>query len=574
MIPRITNHVDPKRTAVSSTDMTSLKTSDYTPHEPIVVSNDAELATISNRGSGTIDDPFILEGWHITTQGKIHGIHVHDTTKFFLIRNNWIEGGSSTEAYGIFIYAASPGTVTITNNTVQHCWAGIVVVAANFTKILYNTVQFNGASGIAVEGAFLWNGTYAAPDYCLIANNIVSQNFHIGISVKFVINSSISQNLIADNAEWGLYFERSQRLHIAANSFINNKQHVQFYYDIWFGSSTGYIEYTTKSFLANYWSDYRGTGNYTIWQSEGVTIIDQFPLTTPPHHYVSPPIHLFEFFLLFFFLLCVGALSVTILLVTLPQAVTTKEALKDLYVPLIRIGLFFLVIQNTLVVAFALSFHGMPTFQELGLISFLVFHLDLLGLSLVGIGYVGQSTLKTEGNSWHLYGGLALIGWAVTRVITQYVIPFGLGLHEYQQPLDYQTFAFYLVYRAIYEMYYRPSYPESGGTWSGLFRNTIDFPPLILILSFLLAAILLFLGAHYLQFTHKNKGLRLFKWYTLLNLFTVFFLISLYYQELNLLGRLTHNYLTIHLTLLIKIVVLPILGFITFLLMGMQRSQQ
>ena len=44
-------------------------------------------------GSGTAEDPYVIENWAIDASGA-HGIHIKNTTSYFVVRNCLVENGS------------------------------------------------------------------------------------------------------------------------------------------------------------------------------------------------------------------------------------------------------------------------------------------------------------------------------------------------------------------------------------------------------------------------------------------------------------------------------------------------
>ncbi|MFX1574365.1 MAG: NosD domain-containing protein [Promethearchaeota archaeon] len=64
-------------------------------------------------GSGTNEDPYVIENLYINCKGKGGGIFVRNSTKPFIIRNCWIHnGGPNQYDAGILIQEASKGTIT------------------------------------------------------------------------------------------------------------------------------------------------------------------------------------------------------------------------------------------------------------------------------------------------------------------------------------------------------------------------------------------------------------------------------------------------------------------------------
>jgi parallel beta-helix repeat protein len=86
-------------------------------HNTILIVGNADfmLANGVTSGSGTVNSPYIIEGWDISAQSA-HGIEVRDTTAYFVIRNCYIHGGR--ENYdGIHFDKVKNGTIENVNFT-------------------------------------------------------------------------------------------------------------------------------------------------------------------------------------------------------------------------------------------------------------------------------------------------------------------------------------------------------------------------------------------------------------------------------------------------------------------------
>lgn len=539
----------------------------YINHEPIEISTDLELEAIAGKGVGNETDPFILEGWHINAKDYGYGIYIHGTTKHFIIRNCWIEADSSPKDSGIFIDDVYPGTVTIANNTVERCWKGIEIRDINATSIINNSLRFNGAFGISYYGVYEYfsNDTSPYTFFASIENNTCVQNFNIGIYLAGVSNSSITGNLIADNKEYGLYYKYGSCTRFKLNSFIHNEKQVAMDYD-WFILSAYFIkddpDFLTETFRGNYWSDYKGTGNYTVWKGINpfevlIQVIDLDPLLESPIYYSPPPMYIVELSVLLLIIIIIGAFGGLIAIKSIPQVVSNPLTLQKVYVSIIRSGLVILVIQNVLIGIFVFNFQGMHTFNDIEYISFSIFHLDLLGFTLLGTGFIFYSTLTSETKKQYFLGGLLLLSWVICRIIIQYIIPFGLVLHEYGEPLNFQTFAFYMIYRGFYESNYDLNFPFED--YFGF-----DSPPVILFLTFMMSGLLLYTASRVIPKIRDERGLAFFKLYGVVNAILCFILPFIYYQERNIIGLFTYNWLTAHIPLFFKVIVVPVLGLCTF----------
>ncbi|MHA1764907.1 MAG: hypothetical protein ACTSVK_01485, partial [Promethearchaeota archaeon] len=62
-------------------------------HAPISISGDAALAAFCSQGSGTSNDPYIIEGYEIDAS-TAHGIVIDHTDAYLIIRDCIIENGS------------------------------------------------------------------------------------------------------------------------------------------------------------------------------------------------------------------------------------------------------------------------------------------------------------------------------------------------------------------------------------------------------------------------------------------------------------------------------------------------
>jgi len=104
-------------------------------HEPIYIyGNDA--FTVENgvfSGSGTQEDPYIIEGWRIDHPNADYGIYIDHTTAYFIIRDCVIEG--TTQA-GIYFN-------TVENGCIKDTQIGLSDTAVYFLDSTHNVLQRN-----------------------------------------------------------------------------------------------------------------------------------------------------------------------------------------------------------------------------------------------------------------------------------------------------------------------------------------------------------------------------------------------------------------------------------------------
>ncbi|MHA2101043.1 MAG: NosD domain-containing protein [Candidatus Kariarchaeaceae archaeon] len=185
-------------------------------------------------GSGTLVDPYRIEGWNITaSSGSL--IYVSGTTAHFTIGNNLLNG--MTTAYrGIYLLNVINGTIrnnyvgnftssgirmessinnTITDNTVYNNqgWAGVEIRYSSDTYINNNTI-FNNYNGNGISFYFSNNN--------LLTNNTAHSNNYRGIRLEYSDNNEIINNAAYNNNEDGIWLWYSDSNLIANNTAYSN----------------------------------------------------------------------------------------------------------------------------------------------------------------------------------------------------------------------------------------------------------------------------------------------------------------------------------------------------------------
>src|SRR6266566_4531524 len=102
--------------SLSARGMVSTATPSLQPHAPILINGNSDFNPNNGvtGGSGTASDPYVIEGWNITSSGTT-GISISNTDASFVIRNvyiNHLSGGSgSPTPYGINMTNVSSGAI-------------------------------------------------------------------------------------------------------------------------------------------------------------------------------------------------------------------------------------------------------------------------------------------------------------------------------------------------------------------------------------------------------------------------------------------------------------------------------
>lgn len=158
----------------------------YAFHTPINISSDSDFASQGFNGSGTTDDPYLIEGFNITA-GSSELITIKDTTVHFSIKNNFLNG-LSIALKAIVLFNVTYGTIEH-NFVLNHKSNAVSLHFSNHNVIVNNNVCDNAATGIKL-------------DWCennSITNNTIYNNSINGISVLVSNNNNILYNTIRNN---------------------------------------------------------------------------------------------------------------------------------------------------------------------------------------------------------------------------------------------------------------------------------------------------------------------------------------------------------------------------------------
>lgn len=137
-----------------------------TPRAPIYIYGNGNftLANGVTSGSGTVDDPYIIENWAIDAL-TAHGIHIENTTASFIVRNCLVENGRDSSYYGIYLGNVIDGKIE--NNTCSGNNCGIFLEYSSNNTVSINTCS-NNSFGIGLGASS--NNT--------LSNNTCSNNDH------------------------------------------------------------------------------------------------------------------------------------------------------------------------------------------------------------------------------------------------------------------------------------------------------------------------------------------------------------------------------------------------------------
>ena len=211
---------------------------------PLIITSNSEMASMSSSGVGTRSDPYILGAREIVADGTC--IQIENTTAFFVLQggNYGIEELSIYQSPVIMLKNVRHGTIM--NSHTSGGEFGIYLQDTDDCKII-NCITKDAIKGILLENA----------DNCTVRD---SREFHneIGVSLLVTSNSSIVNNTIYANSQIGVelgFYSQDNEVYQniigwndGRNAFDNGQNN----------------NFTDKLRLGNLWSDYSGTGIYTV----------------------------------------------------------------------------------------------------------------------------------------------------------------------------------------------------------------------------------------------------------------------------------------------------------------------
>ncbi|TFG02161.1 MAG: hypothetical protein EU542_05580 [Promethearchaeota archaeon] len=248
----------------------------YVDHPPIEILNDGAFLGYSFPGNGSSNNPYIIEGYNITSTG-FSAIRISSTNSYFIIRDCRI----NSEFLGIALDYVGPGTSKIFRNIIKSTTndGGGITLRHLSNSTIEQNICYNFGQGIHVDEV---NG-------CTIHNNIIRDASYQGINIRYSDSNLITNNHIINSKQHGIAIVGSSANNVIHhNKLEGNSWHNS--YDIDGGppqgppTSQGYDEgsnniwYNSESQEGNYWSDYFGIGSYFIDGSANA--IDLFPYHT------------------------------------------------------------------------------------------------------------------------------------------------------------------------------------------------------------------------------------------------------------------------------------------------------
>ncbi|MFX0098001.1 MAG: right-handed parallel beta-helix repeat-containing protein, partial [Candidatus Hodarchaeota archaeon] len=160
------------------------------PDLPISVNGNAGLATVASSGSGTYDDPYIIEDLIIDGSSYAqHLIQVTNTDAYLIIRNCTLFSTTSN-FYGI--YLGTVQNVMVTNNSISYTYYGV-----------YSSGSANNLT---------------------IHDNVISHSRSMGLYLFNTQNANVSRNLVENSTERGIYIATTSTDNVIENNEVYGPQ--------------------------------------------------------------------------------------------------------------------------------------------------------------------------------------------------------------------------------------------------------------------------------------------------------------------------------------------------------------
>ncbi|TFG03815.1 hypothetical protein EU538_13025, partial [Candidatus Thorarchaeota archaeon] len=221
----VATHGTFRESRISRTEQQGTSVLSYTPHGPITINGNADFEDQGWPGSGTEDDPYVIEGLRIIDSSTC--ITVSNTEVYFEIRDCLISAALPTSSDGIVFDNVTRGTVrdcvielhgygvrfssspdcTVADSILSSNGCGVFIDHSSDCIIQNNTINDSEWGGISF---------WIVRD-SIIENNTISDTGGKGISAKFAYNSIYTANIVRNSSGDGFFF------HYSNGTFTDNR---------------------------------------------------------------------------------------------------------------------------------------------------------------------------------------------------------------------------------------------------------------------------------------------------------------------------------------------------------------
>ena len=216
-----------------------------TPHNPIYINGNAGFTApdpVNGGGSGTENDPYIIENWDISAENA-NGIEIRNTTAHFIIRNCLVENGGSLYHDGIKLD-------NVVNGRVENCTSDNNYIGIRLSSSSNNTLTNNRCGNNITYGIRLYHSSNNT-----LTNNTCFNNW-CGIYLYYSDNNTLSNNTCSNNG-YGIYLRYSSNNTLSNNTCSNNSNGIC-------------LEYSNNNTLSNNTCSYNSNGIYFEYSNNNI----------------------------------------------------------------------------------------------------------------------------------------------------------------------------------------------------------------------------------------------------------------------------------------------------------------
>ena len=172
-------------------------------HDPIYIEGNDNFTPANGvtSGSGTENDPYIIENWDISAENA-HGILIENTTAYFIVRGCNVHSGVEYKKYGIRLDNAKNGEID--NCIVENNSYGIRLDQSNNNMISNNIVEQNRYGGISLESSnniTMRNNTLLNNDFNFSVYGTTPSDFVHDIDASNLVNGKPIRYLVGNKNE-------------------------------------------------------------------------------------------------------------------------------------------------------------------------------------------------------------------------------------------------------------------------------------------------------------------------------------------------------------------------------------
>ena len=158
----------------------------YTPTNHMHIWSNEDFATLVIPGSGTLEDPYLIEGYEFSTLEN-DLIFISDTNVYFIIRNNLLPGENSNNGFGIHLQNVRNGLIE--NNIITYSDLDGISIFNSSNLILRNNVISNNQ---------MWGISLSDTDNIEFINNLIESNGFEGVGSYTSTNNLWINNTISE----------------------------------------------------------------------------------------------------------------------------------------------------------------------------------------------------------------------------------------------------------------------------------------------------------------------------------------------------------------------------------------